>query len=144
VWGSELTPPAAAAHAARRVAQCERRLAELRERTPVGPDHVARARAYLVVAQSRADAAQGRLLLIQARTGRSGAADPASGSEADRLDGLRRRVHAIGLHDVYVAAFGVGSTASVFDFEAFAHGLTGLPDLELRIIEQVVWELEQF
>lgn len=63
---------------------------------------------------------------------------------ADALEGLRRRVHAIGMHDVYLAAFGVGGTTSLFDFEAFAHGLAGLPEHDARVIEQAVWELEQF
>jgi hypothetical protein len=145
VWGEQHTAPAAAARAAERVAQCEQRLLELRERRPVGPDHVARAQAFLLVARSRADAAEGRLLLTRARTAREragGYLDPTGSS--DSLEALRNRVWAIGLHEVYVAAFGVGSTTGLFDFEAFAHGLAGLPDAEIRIIEQAAWELEHF
>lgn len=91
------------------------------------------------------------MLLRRARTGGAPPAgdvqqlplvtgSPSTGS----LDALRRRVHAIGVQDVFVAAFGIGGTTSLFDFEAFAHGLAGLPDIELQAIEQAVWELEQF
>lgn len=151
VWNSQHTAPAAAARAAERAAQCARRLVDLRDRRPIGSDDVARAHASLVAAQSSANAAQGRLLLTRARSRRAGSAvgsndSPTAGGarSAAALERLRQRVQAAGLHNVYLAAFGVGGTTSLFDFEAFAHGLAGLPEHDARVIEQVVWELEQF
>lgn len=95
--------------------------------------------------------AQGRMLLTRARSRRARSENgvdwqsPATTSRsADQLEGLRRRVHMIGMHNVYLATFGVGGTTSLFDFEAFVHGLAGLPEHDARVIEQAVWELEQF
>lgn len=147
MWTSQhAAPAAAAARAAERAAQCQRRIADLRERRPVGADDVARAQASLLAAQSSANVAQGRLLLSRARIREGGSAGRVHGRPLlpDSMEGLRRRVHAIGMQEVFVAAFGVGATLSLFDFEAFAHGLAGLPEHEARVVEQAVWELEQF
>jgi hypothetical protein len=141
----------AAIRAGERAEQCQRRLAELRERRPVGKDDVMRARASLETAQSRANVAYGRMLLRRARrpgpeTG-EGAVRLPSGSQTtwpNSLDKLRRRVRAMGTYDVFVAAFGIGGTTTLFDLEAFAHGLGELPELELRAVEHAVWELERF
>lgn len=83
---------------------------------------------------------------LRARSGnRMGWQRPVGRSRsADELAGLRRQVRTIGMHDVYLAAFEVGGTTSLFDFEAFAHGLAGLPEHDARVIEHAVWELEQF
>jgi hypothetical protein len=102
-------------------------------------------------AQSSATLAQGRLQLTRARTcAWRSAADGARSDVATALprprtvERLRELVQLIGIHKVFVAAFGVGGTPSLFDFEAFVHGLAGLPEIELRAIEQAVWELEHF
>jgi hypothetical protein len=140
----------AAARAGDRALQCRRRLAELRARRPVSAADVARAQALLAAAQSSASVAEGRLLLTRARTSAWRAeADVASAAlavphEPVSVERLRQRIQAVGVHNVFVAAFGVGGTTSMFDFEAFAHGLAGLPDIEVRAIEQAVWELEHF
>lgn len=151
MWTSQQAASAAAARAAARAAQCHSRLTDLRERRPVGPDDLARAQASLLAAQSSASAAHGRLLLTQARSRTFNPDVPddrrrfVSGPlPAAELDALRARVRTIGVPDVFLAAFGVGSTTTLFDFEAFAHGLVDLPDHELRVIEHAVWELEHF
>lgn len=144
----------AAQAAGARAETCRWRANELGHHRGVGHADVVRARAALDLAARRAASAQERLYRAQVRyrerieIAAAASAEPGRGvstpGERPQAAEMRARAREISFEALYVAYMSVGGHCDEFELDAFIHSLIELPDGELAILGQAVWELTEF
>lgn len=149
---SSTTSTVAARQAADRAAACRVRLGELAERRRSSSEDVRRAQAALRRAITRAANAQERLsqhrpreapaaLLVDADM--AGTPTPSPESTAADVAILREQAQRLDAAQLMLQYFSLGGRCSGFELDAFVHAALELPNGEVAVLSQAVWEMTE-